>query len=114
MCEISNLCLVRFMAVTRKMASIIKAEQRITPINLSADQVYGAGILPNVPETVIGDVYGFHNENTVYDSMPNQDNSLSGMANRELPQSMAGAEMHLCQAFSAWYVRLAWVGDPVI
>ena len=81
MCEISNLCLVRFMAVTRKMASIIKAEQRITPINLSADQVYGAGILPNVPKTVIGDVYGFHDENAVYDSMPNQDNRLAGMAN---------------------------------
>ena len=37
MCELSNLCLVRFMTVTRKMASIIKAEQRVTPINLSAD-----------------------------------------------------------------------------
>jgi hypothetical protein len=37
MCTLSNLCLVRFLAVTRKMASIIEAEQRVAPINLSAD-----------------------------------------------------------------------------
>ena len=79
MCELSILCLVRFMAVTRKVAGIIKAKQRITPINLSADQVECAGILPNVPKTVIGDVYGFHDENAVYDSMPYQDNRLAGM-----------------------------------